>query len=249
MSKETEASMDFKKLDVQLRNLLTDTRRQTFKIVTLCVKLHNHSAGYAQALGITPHEAIRKLKDYLKDYGGDLPNAVILLTMFPKEEQWAGMAFADMMTEMRRKIDEDRLRDRVRRTPVQRSLVPPTKKPVGTVAAGSDQAPAVSGNSAAVVTQNKPDAALAKVATGGSPSVFQDKQRTRRTATVAQLSEAIQETKEKEVALTIRDLEMERLKSKITQQDGEIKRLRAEVAKLKKQNAELRKNQLEPAMA
>lgn len=82
------STKNYKRIEIEIRELVAGGRRNIYEIATRCVTLLNDSGTYALAIGIKPDEVIEHLDGYLKDFAVNLESVVTLLSIFPNEAQW-----------------------------------------------------------------------------------------------------------------------------------------------------------------
>lgn len=80
--------MDLKKIDLELRALVQNSRLEIYEICTRIKMLHDNSRQYASAVGLTAIQAADRLRSYLDDFNVDLMEIATLLSVFPSKEQW-----------------------------------------------------------------------------------------------------------------------------------------------------------------
>lgn len=98
---------NYKKLEIEIRNLVQNNREMIYDIASRCVLLLNESDSYAAAIGINPDSVVEHLNGYLRDIAVDLADCVLLLKVFPHREQW-NKPLLDLLQEAEAKVKADR---------------------------------------------------------------------------------------------------------------------------------------------
>lgn len=110
---------NYKKIEIEIREIVLTGRGTAWDIATRCVKLLSESDSYAQAIGISPDHVVKHLDEYLADYAVNLESIVTMLKVFPEREQWnkpllilLGEAHAVVKSQAKQEADESPQRTR-----------------------------------------------------------------------------------------------------------------------------------------
>ena len=82
------ARTNYKKIEIEIREMVQSGRQNIYEIATRCVQLFNECDNYAAAVNLNPDDVLQHLNEYLKDFAVDLSTVITLLKMFPSKEQW-----------------------------------------------------------------------------------------------------------------------------------------------------------------
>ena len=79
---------NYKKLEIEIKELVTQGRSVLYDIATRCVMLLNDCDNYAVSLNQKSEEVIERLQGYLADFNLTLDEAVLILKIFPDKPDW-----------------------------------------------------------------------------------------------------------------------------------------------------------------
>ena len=79
---------NYKKIELEIKDLVTQGREKLYDIATRCVTLLNDSDSYAISLHQKTEDVIARLQGYLADFNIELDECVLILKVFPDKDQW-----------------------------------------------------------------------------------------------------------------------------------------------------------------